>query len=47
VRLAPGLWGVLATPFTDALDVDHVSLGRLARHYARVGATGRCRWSPA
>jgi len=39
--LAPGLWGVLATPFAgDDLHVDHGSLGRLARHYEQVGATG-------
>ena len=39
--LAPGLWGVLATPFAgDDLRVDHDSLGRLARHYEQVGATG-------
>lgn len=39
--LAPGVWGVLATPFTDgepALDAG--SLARLARHYEQVGATG-------
>ena len=40
-RLAPGVWGVLATPFAgDDLLVDHDSLGRLARHYEQVGATG-------
>ena len=39
--LAPGLWGVLATPYAgDDLRVDHGSLGRLARHYEQVGATG-------
>ncbi len=39
--LAPGLWGVLATPFTgDDLRVDHDSLGRLAGHYEQLGATG-------
>ena len=39
--LAPGLWGVLATPYAgDDLRVDHDSLGRLARHYGQVGATG-------
>ena len=41
VRLAPGLWGVLATPYAgDDLHVDSASLGRLARHYEQVGATG-------
>ena len=39
--LAPGVWGVLATPFTgDDLRVDHDSLARLARHYEQVGAAG-------
>ena len=39
--LDPGVWGVLATPFTDgALAVDLDSLARLARHYEDVGATG-------
>ena len=39
--LAPGLWGVLATPYAgDDLRVDHDSLVRLARHYEQVGATG-------
>ena len=39
--LAPGLWGVLATPYSgDDLRVDHDSLCRLARHYEQVGATG-------
>lgn len=41
MRLAPGLWGVLATPFADAdLAVDGPSLLRLARHYEAVGAAG-------
>ncbi len=39
--LAPGLWGVLATPYADDdLGVDHDSLRRLARHYEQVGAAG-------
>lgn len=39
--LAPGLWGVLATPYEgDDLRVDHGSLARLARHYEHVGAAG-------
>ena len=39
--LAPGVWGVLATPFTGAdLRVDFASLVRVAGHYEAVGATG-------
>ncbi|ARJ06769.1 dihydrodipicolinate synthase family protein [Cnuibacter physcomitrellae] len=39
--LAPGVWGVLATPFRGAdLDVDRESVAALARHYERIGATG-------
>lgn len=40
-HLAPGVWGVVATPFTGStLDVDAAGLARLVRHYARIGVTG-------
>ena len=40
-RLSPGVWGVLATPFSDGdLAVDVASLTGLARHYESVGAAG-------
>jgi 4-hydroxy-tetrahydrodipicolinate synthase len=39
--LAPGVWGVLATPLTpDAAAVDTASLTRQVQHYVRIGATG-------
>ncbi|PKV99491.1 dihydrodipicolinate synthase family protein [Amycolatopsis echigonensis] len=39
--LAPGVWGVVATPFTgSALDVDEPSLARLVEHYAALGVAG-------
>jgi 4-hydroxy-tetrahydrodipicolinate synthase len=38
--LAAGVWGVLATPFTDDLSLDLDSLERLVGHYRRVGASG-------
>ncbi|MDO9397935.1 MAG: dihydrodipicolinate synthase family protein, partial [Herbiconiux sp.] len=39
--LAPGVWGVLATPFVGTgLDVDRDSIATLARHYETLGATG-------
>lgn len=39
--LAPGVWGVVATPFQgSALDVDTDSLAGLVRHYEAIGATG-------
>ncbi len=39
--LKPGVWGVVATPFTGpAFDVDTAGLAAVARHYERVGATG-------
>ncbi|RJQ76695.1 dihydrodipicolinate synthase family protein [Pseudonocardiaceae bacterium YIM PH 21723] len=39
--LAPGVWGVVATPFAGtALAVDEPSLGRLVEHYERIGVTG-------
>ncbi|GAB2530520.1 dihydrodipicolinate synthase family protein [Paramicrobacterium agarici] len=38
--LARGVWGVVATPFTDAGDVDEASLGRLVQFYESVGAAG-------
>lgn len=40
-RLAAGVWGVLATPFTaDAAAVDTASLARQVRRYRAVGVTG-------
>ncbi|MEU6423507.1 dihydrodipicolinate synthase family protein [Streptomyces spiralis] len=40
-QLAPGVWGVVPTPFLgSALEVDEPSLARLAKHYERIGATG-------
>ncbi|AVH60657.1 MULTISPECIES: dihydrodipicolinate synthase family protein [Streptomyces] len=40
-KLAPGVWGVVATPFLgSALEVDEPSLARLVEHYARIGTTG-------
>jgi 4-hydroxy-tetrahydrodipicolinate synthase len=39
--LAPGVWGVVATPFAGSkLDIDEASLSRLVRHYQRIGVTG-------
>jgi 4-hydroxy-tetrahydrodipicolinate synthase len=38
--LEQGVWGVLATPFTDDLSIDDASLARLVDHYRRVGAAG-------
>jgi 4-hydroxy-tetrahydrodipicolinate synthase len=39
--LAPGVWGVLATPLTpDGAGVDTESLTRQVQHYVRIGATG-------
>ena len=39
--LAPGVWGVLATPFTGpALELDPEGVARLAQHLATAGATG-------
>ncbi|HLH59999.1 MAG TPA: dihydrodipicolinate synthase family protein [Streptosporangiaceae bacterium] len=39
--LAPGVWGVVATPFAGpGLGVDEASLSRLVRHYQRIGVTG-------
>jgi 4-hydroxy-tetrahydrodipicolinate synthase len=41
MSLAPGVWGVLATPFSaDAAAVDTDSLARQVRHYEIIGATG-------
>ncbi|MEV6288422.1 dihydrodipicolinate synthase family protein [Kribbella sp. NPDC051770] len=41
MSLAPGVWGVLATPFTpDGTAVDTKSLARQAVHYEHLGATG-------
>ncbi|MEB8342321.1 dihydrodipicolinate synthase family protein [Streptomyces endophyticus] len=40
-HLAPGVWGVVATPFAGpSLDVDEASLARLVRHYADIGTSG-------
>ncbi|OLS98711.1 dihydrodipicolinate synthase family protein [Pseudonocardia sp. CNS-004] len=40
-KLAPGVWGVLATPLTeDGSAVDTASLTRQVEHYVRIGATG-------
>lgn len=39
--LDPGVWGVVATPFTGSnLDLDEMSLARLVEHYASIGVTG-------
>lgn len=38
--LAGGVWGVLATPFADDLDLDAASLVSQVAHYRRIGATG-------
>ncbi|RRO18745.1 dihydrodipicolinate synthase family protein [Saccharopolyspora rhizosphaerae] len=39
--LAPGVWGVVATPFTGSTqDVDAASLAKLVDHYSRIGVTG-------
>ena len=39
--LAPGVWGVVATPFTESTqDVDVASLAKLVGHYRRIGVTG-------
>jgi 4-hydroxy-tetrahydrodipicolinate synthase len=41
MSLAPGVWGVLATPFSpDGTTVDTDSLARQVQHYERIGATG-------
>ena len=40
-RLADGVWGVVATPFSGStLDVDEGSLTALVSHYASIGVTG-------
>jgi 4-hydroxy-tetrahydrodipicolinate synthase len=40
-HLAPGVWGVVATPFAGStLDVDEASLVKLVSHYASIGVTG-------
>jgi 4-hydroxy-tetrahydrodipicolinate synthase len=39
--LSPGVWGVVATPFTGpAYDVDEASLAKLVTHYESIGVTG-------
>lgn len=41
VRLARGVWGVVATPFRgERREIDHESLARLVRHYAACGVAG-------
>ena len=41
MTLAPGVWGVLATPLTENGEaVDTASLTRQVQHYQRIGATG-------
>lgn len=41
VRLASGVWGVVATPFRgERLEIDHESLARLVMHYAACGVAG-------
>ena len=40
-HLAPGVWGVVATPFNGSThDLDEGSLVRLVAHYERIGVTG-------
>ena len=39
--ISPGVWGVVATPFTGpAYDVDEASLAKLVAHYEGIGVTG-------
>ncbi|MCW4466737.1 dihydrodipicolinate synthase family protein [Glutamicibacter sp. MNS18] len=38
--LSRGVWGVVATPFTDCGDIDEASLARLVEFYESVGAAG-------
>ncbi|MFC7343582.1 dihydrodipicolinate synthase family protein [Saccharopolyspora griseoalba] len=39
--LSPGVWGVVATPFTaSTMDVDEQSLANLVRHHRSIGVTG-------
>lgn len=38
--LSPGLWGVLATPFDEGLDVDHASLRNEVASFAADGCDG-------
>lgn len=41
VHIRPGVWGVLATPFSGStLDVDEGGVARLAEHAQEAGATG-------
>jgi 4-hydroxy-tetrahydrodipicolinate synthase len=41
MTLAPGVWGVVATPFSGStLEVDEGSLVRLVSHYESIGVTG-------
>lgn len=39
-HLAPGVWGVVATPFADDLSLDLTSLRRLVQHYQAIGVSG-------
>lgn len=40
-KLEPGVWGILATPFTGpSRSVDTDSLTRLVENYGQIGATG-------
>ncbi|GAB2680732.1 dihydrodipicolinate synthase family protein [Thalassiella azotivora] len=40
-HLAPGVWGVVATPFNGStFDVDEGSLARLVEHYESIGVAG-------
>ncbi len=39
--ISPGVWGVVATPFTGpAYDIDEASLAKLVAHYEGIGVTG-------
>ncbi len=40
MTLDPGVWGVVATPFDEALALDRRSLDRLVRHYAGIEVQG-------
>lgn len=41
MTLAPGVWGVVATPFSGSTgDLDEPSLARLVEHYASLGVSG-------
>ena len=39
--LAPGVWGIVATPFSGStFDLDEGSLARLVEHYEKIGVAG-------